>query len=177
MSTPIKGLLILVNGFEDCEAIVTRAMIQKNGFKIIMSTNNKSLEVLSAQRLLVKADLTWEKIIYEEYSFLIIPGGSYVYQILQYKNDELIQILKIIKFFSDQKKVIGAICAAPAFLGKLNLLHNHRFTCFPGYEKHIQGYFVPDARAITSDNFVTSRSPETVFDFVSHLLCKLTTKS
>ncbi|MDV3200006.1 MAG: DJ-1/PfpI family protein [Candidatus Phytoplasma australasiaticum] len=36
--------------------------------------------------------------------------------------------------FSDSNKIIAAICAAPAFLGKLNLLKKNSFTCFPGYE-------------------------------------------
>ncbi|WP_432729348.1 DJ-1/PfpI family protein ['Prunus avium' virescence phytoplasma] len=90
------------------------------------------------------------------------------------ENGEILnKIFQIIKHFVENKKIIGAICAAPSFLGKLNLLENHNFTCYPGYEKYIKGNHCPNEKAVTSDIFVTSRSSETVLDFVKHLLNKI----
>ncbi|PQP79847.1 DJ-1 family protein [Candidatus Phytoplasma phoenicium] len=172
----MKGLLILYNGFEDCEALVTRAVLKKSNFEIITVTPNTSLEVFSSQNLCVKADLLMDQIILNKYDFLIIPGGPYVQKVLNQNDEELKQILKIIEYFVSKNKIIGAICAAPAFLGKLNLLKNHNFNCYPGYEKYIEGHFCPNLKAVTSGNFITSRSPDTVFDFASHLIDKLTTK-
>ncbi|WP_323847538.1 MAG: DJ-1/PfpI family protein [Phytoplasma sp.] len=168
-----KGLLFLYNGFEDCEALATRSFLRKNLLDVVTFTSNATLEVFSSQRLMVKSDLFIDEIQLSEYDFLIIPGGPYVKKILKEDKINLNKILTILKYFTDNRKIIGAICAAPALLGKLNLLENHKFTCYPGYEKYIKGNYCPNEKAVTSDIFVTSRSPETVFDFIEHLLKKL----
>ncbi|TVY12311.1 DJ-1/PfpI family protein [Candidatus Phytoplasma pini] len=169
----MKGLLFLYNGFEDCEAIVTRAMLKKFGFDVITFTPNFSLKVFSSSRLELKADFLIDKMNLDEYDFLIIPGGPYVKQMLEKSDLDLKKILNIIQYFSDKKKIVGAICAAPSFLGKLNLLKKHSFVCYPGYENYIEGNYCPEKKTVTSDLFITSRSPLTVFDFVFHILNKL----
>ncbi|AYJ01540.1 DJ-1 family protein [Candidatus Phytoplasma ziziphi] len=168
-----KGLLFLSNGFEDCEALATRAFLKKNYLDIITFTSNTDLEVVSSQKLIVKSDLHIDEVQLSEYDFLIIPGGPYVKKMLEENGEILNKIFQIIKHFVENKKIIGAICAAPSFLGKLNLLENHNFTCYPGYEKYIKGNHCPNEKAVTSDIFVTSRSSETVLDFVKHLLNKI----
>ncbi|MDV3170816.1 MAG: DJ-1/PfpI family protein [Candidatus Phytoplasma stylosanthis] len=171
-----KGLLLLLNGFEDTEALSTRAFLKKNFLDITTFTTDISLKVFSSQNLIVQADLHIDRIddlFLSDYDFLIIPGGPYVKKILNEKPFYLNKIYEIIKYFSQNKKVIGAICAAPAFLGQLNLLQNHSFTCYPGCESYIKGNYLPNERAVTSDFFITSRSPETIFEFVDHLLKKL----
>ncbi|MDO8060185.1 DJ-1/PfpI family protein [Candidatus Phytoplasma citri] len=166
----MQGLLILQNGFEDCEALATRALLKKNGFDVTTFTFNDSLDVVSASELRVKADIS-KNVTYDKYDFLIIPGGSYVKNVIENEHDSLRKILNIIKIFSDSNKIIAAICAAPAFLGKLNLLKNHSFTCFPGYEIYIkEGKYCPDKMTVVSGNFVTSQSPWTVLDFANVLL-------
>jgi 4-methyl-5(b-hydroxyethyl)-thiazole monophosphate biosynthesis len=174
----MKGLMILYNNFEDCEALVTRALLMKNNFEIITATPNTNLKVFSSQKLEIKSNLHIDQIQLKEYDFLIIPGGPYVENILiKEKNNNLKKILNITEYFAQNKKVIGAICAGPSFLGYLGLLKNHNFTCYPGYEKYIkEGKYCPTEKAITSGNFVTSRSPDTVFEFSYHLIKKLLSK-
>lgn len=168
-----KGLMFLSDGFEDCEALATRSFLRKKFLDVKTFTSNVSLKVLSSQELMVISDLYIDEIKLSEYDFLIIPGGPYVKKMLDDNDLNLNKLFKIIKYFAENKKIIGAICAAPAFLGKLNLLENHNFICYPGYDKYIKGNYCPLERAITSDIFITSRSPETVFDFVNHLLNKI----
>ncbi|MDO8024131.1 DJ-1/PfpI family protein [Candidatus Phytoplasma fabacearum] len=166
----MKGLLILQNGFEDCEALATRALLKNNGFDITTITFNNSLDVVSASNLMVKADLS-QNVISHEYDFLIIPGGPYVKNVIEKEHDLLLNILSLINNFANDNKFIGAICAAPAFLGKLNLLKNHSFTCFPGYESYIkEGEYCVDKMTVLSGQFVTSQSPWTVLDFANVLL-------
>ncbi|MBP3059477.1 DJ-1 family protein [Texas Phoenix palm phytoplasma] len=169
-----KGLLILYNFFEDCEALVTRALLKKENFEVISATVNESLNVFSAQKLQVKADIHIDKVKLNEYDFLILPGGPYVQMLFEKNDDSLEKIFHIIKYFAKNEKIIGAICAAPSFLGKLDLLKKHKFTCYPGYQKYIfDGFYYPEKSSVTSGNFVTARDPKTVFDFTFHLLKKL----
>ncbi|WCA22614.1 DJ-1/PfpI family protein [Candidatus Phytoplasma oryzae] len=171
-----KGLMILYNNFEDCEALVTRAVLMKNLLKIITVTNNPDLKVFSAQKLQVKSDIRVNQINLEKdkYDFLIIPGGPYVQELLlEENNDKLKKILEIINYFYKKNKIIGAICAAPALLGKIGLLKFRKFTCYPNYDKYIEGIYCPEEKAVTSENLITSRSPDTVFQFCEHLLAKI----
>ncbi|MEZ0180413.1 DJ-1/PfpI family protein ['Camptotheca acuminata' phytoplasma] len=168
-----KGLLFLCNGFEDAEALATRSFLIKNSLNISTFTPNDSLEVVSSYKLSVKADMHIDQINLHEYDFLILPGGPYVKKALEEEPTYLNKIYDIINHFVDKNKIIGAICAAPSFLGKLKLLSNHDFTCYPGYNRYIEGNYRPDQKAVTSGNFVTSRSSDTVLDFVEYLLKKL----
>ncbi|QTX02657.1 4-methyl-5(beta-hydroxyethyl)-thiazole monophosphate synthesis protein [Candidatus Phytoplasma luffae] len=167
-----KGLLFLFNNFEDCEALVTRAILKKNCLNVQTFTPNASLEVLSSQKLIVKADQHIDDVNFKEYDFLIIPGGPYILKMIEEKKDILFRLYEIIQYFFDNKKIIGAICAGPVFLGQLKLLKKHNFTCYPGCEKYIEGNHLNE-KAVTSDFIITSRSPETVFHFVKHLLNKM----
>ncbi|MDO8167926.1 DJ-1/PfpI family protein [Candidatus Phytoplasma melaleucae] len=170
----VKGLLILYNGFEDTEAVTTRAIIKQNAFDVITCAPNNSLQVVSSQELHVKADMHIDKVVCDEYGFLIIPGGPYVQNLLRSNNQDLHKVLNIIKSFAEKKKIIAAICAAPSFLGRIGLLQNHSFTCYPGYESNITGgIYCSNCKTVVSDNFITSQSPLTVFDFANRLLDKL----
>ncbi|WP_153368971.1 DJ-1/PfpI family protein [Candidatus Phytoplasma sacchari] len=175
----MKGLIILYNNFEDCEALVTRAVLMKSGINMITATNNSNLEVISSQKLKIKTDINLLNLNLkkDQYDFLILPGGPYVQELFlneKNSNNNLKILLEIIEYFYNQNKVIGAICAAPALLGKIGLLKTKKFTCYPGYEKYIkEGIYCPSEKAITDENFVTSRSPDTVFEFSKHLLKKL----
>ncbi|KAB8122022.1 MAG: 4-methyl-5(beta-hydroxyethyl)-thiazole monophosphate synthesis protein [Candidatus Phytoplasma cynodontis] len=172
----MKGLMVLHNNFEDCEAIVTRAVLIKSNIKVKTATPNPNLNVTSSTKLKIKTDiLTTElNLNNDKYDFLILPGGPYVQELFLEENKSYLKnLFNIIKYFSQNKKVIGAICAAPSFLGKIGLLKNKKFTCYPGYEKYIDGIYCPLSKAITSDNLITSRSPDTVFQFAEHLIKKL----
>jgi 4-methyl-5(b-hydroxyethyl)-thiazole monophosphate biosynthesis len=162
----MKGLLVLYDGFEDCEALVTRALLKQVNLSLTTATLNSQLEVYSASGLCLRADTNLATVDPLEYDFLVIPGGPYVVQIIE-KETFLFQLIQ--KFFDDNK-VIGAICAAPMFLGKLDLLKNHTFTCFPSCNYFIKGTYLPQQKAVISNKFVTSRSPITVFDFVFALV-------
>ncbi|MBS2126517.1 DJ-1/PfpI family protein ['Fragaria x ananassa' phyllody phytoplasma] len=162
----LKGLLILYDGFEDCEALVTRALLKRASLPLTTATLNKSLEVTSSSGLSVKADCNLRNQEVEVFDFLVIPGGPYVVTLIEKETF----LLQVIQKFVKTDKIIGAICAAPMFLGKLNLLTKHSFTCFPGCQNFISGDYLPHQKAVISGNFVTSRSPITVFDFVFALV-------
>ncbi|KXT29162.1 DJ-1/PfpI family protein [Candidatus Phytoplasma oryzae] len=168
--------MTLYNNFQEIEALVTRnTLIKQPNIEIITTTPNLNLEVTSSHGLTIKANKNINSIDFnkEKYDFLILPGGPYVKELLDQNDKNLKKLLEIVHYFFKNKKIIAAICAAPAFLGKIGLLKNKKFTCFPGYQKYIEGIYCSDKKAIISDNFITSRSPETVLEFSQKILSKL----
>lgn len=169
----MKGLLVLYDGSEDCEALVTRAVLKRANLPLTTATPNTNLEIVSSSGLIIKADCQLDTINSASFDFLIIPGGPYVARIIEKETN----LLQLIMQFVQANKVIGAICAAPMFLGKLGLLKNHSFTCFPNCEHFIAGSYLPEQKVVISGQFVTSRSPITVFDFSFALVEALKGKS
>lgn len=130
----MKGLVILADGFEDTEAIMTIDILRRAGFDITTATPNPDLHVTSSFSLHVVADEDIHQIQTKYYEFLVIPGGRAVSQVLT----RLDVLENITRQFYDEKKLIGAICAAPSLLIQYGLLKNIEYTCFPGYENLIK---------------------------------------
>ncbi|VEU83223.1 DJ-1/PfpI family protein [Acholeplasma hippikon] len=166
----MKGLFIFSDGMEDNEALSTRALLVRAGFEIDSATINHNLIVETSYKQKVICDLHMDEVDFKNYDFLLIPGGPYVNHII---DDEKV-IKNAILAFNEAEKVIGAICAAPRFLGRLGLLEGKEFTAYPGSEKEVKNslYFV-DKKSIICGNIVTARSAGTVIDFVYNLIVRL----
>src|SRR5690554_2142820 len=128
----IKGLMLLVDGFEDAEALATFDVLERGGLIVITATINKDLSVTSARGHKLKAGINFKDIFAEDYDFLVIPGGPGV-SIL----NEIKQVDELINDFVLNKKLVASICAAPSLVGKLGHFDNHKYTCFPGFEEKI----------------------------------------
>lgn len=166
----MKGLFIFSDGMEDNEALATRALLIRAGFDIDSTTINHNLIVETSYKQKVICDYHIDQIDYNSYDFLLIPGGPYVNRVI----DTDITIKSAILDFFNKSKVIGAICAAPRFLGRLGLLEGKTFTAFPGSEKEVKNStFLVEQKSIICGNIVTARSAGTVIDFVYNLIVRL----
>lgn len=158
----MKGLIVLADGFEDVEAIATIDVLRRSKLEIHLATINKNLFVESAQHLIVKAEKEWEKIAEKDYDFLVIPGGRAVFSVW----DQFSPLSKLIDQFVLSKKLVAAICAGPALVGKLGHYQNHSYTCFPGSEKVIVGgHYSPKETVIRDGNFITAKAMAFAIDF------------
>ena len=126
----MKGLLILADGFEDTEAIMTLDILQRAGFEVKTAAICKDLHVTSSHALHVLADMFLDDVKVRQFQFLVIPGGRAVEAILRHQQ----AIERLTLGFHQEQKLIGAICAAPSLLIQYGLLKNIEHTCFPGFE-------------------------------------------
>ena len=166
----MKGLIIFSNGMEDNEALSTVALLRRAGIQIESATMEKYRMVRTAFGQNVTADWTLSHVDVNEFDFLIIPGGGYVARVID--TDVVIKDT-IMKFF-EAKKLIGAICAAPQFLGRLGLLDNLEYTAFPGSEKEApKGHYMGNQKAISTNQIITARSAGAVIDFVYQLVSRI----
>ena len=78
-----------------------------------------------------------------------------------------------IEYAAKNGKLIGAICAAPSILGKAGLLCGKRATCFPGFEKYLDGAIVCDMPVVRDGNIITSRGAGAALEFGFNLLAAL----
>jgi 4-methyl-5(b-hydroxyethyl)-thiazole monophosphate biosynthesis len=166
----MKGLMIFSNGMEDNEALSTVALLRRAGIQVDSATMEKNRLVQTSYGQNVIADWSLDHVDFNEYDFLLIPGGRYVASVI----DKDVKIKETIMKFYEAKKLIGAICAGPRFLGQLGLLDHLQYTAFPGSEKDApKGLYMANQKAVTTDQIITARSAGAVIDFVYALVSKL----
>lgn len=166
----MKGLIIFSNGMEDNEALSTVALLRRAGIRVDSATMEKNRFVQTSFEQNVIADWSLDHVDFDDYDFLLIPGGKYVAQVI----DKDVHIKNAIMKFYQAKKLIGAICAGPRFLGQLGLLDNLQYTAFPGSEKDApKGLYMVNQKAVTTEQIITARSAGAVIDFVYALVSKL----
>ena len=157
--------VFLAEGFEEIEALTVVDILRRVNITCDM-VSLKDLEVKGAHNILVKAD----KIISDEikeYDLIVLPGGMPGAKNLQNSSD----VIEIIKHFNENKKLIGAICAAPIVLSTAQVIDGKNITSYPGFEDELKGCnYIEDEAVVVDDNIITSRGPATAIAFSYKLI-------
>ena len=150
----MKVLMIYADGFEDVEAIATRDVLVRAGIEVLdAKVNEDSQIVTSSHKMSLTGFKSLKNINVMDFSAIILPGGSRgVNNLIQSS-----EVDRLVKEFYNANKLVCAICAAPMVLAKNGLLHNKRYTCYPGCNDGLDGIYTGEEVVIT-DNIVTARS-------------------
>lgn len=158
----MKAIIIINNGLEECEALVTYDLLFRAGIEVeLVGFTN---EVLSSHNVAFKAHKLLDEINPNDYDCLILPGGMPGTKNLE--NDSRVQ--DMIDLFVKQNKYIAAICAAPSILIHKGLLKSNKFICYPGFES---GLLPANEKAVQDNKFITAKGLGAVFEF-SYLIIK-----
>ena len=158
----MKTMIILANGLEECEALVTYDLLFRAGIEVELVGLNDS--IVSSHNVTIAPHKLIDDVNPDEYDCLVLPGG--MPGTLNLENDERVQ--KMIDLFVAQDKYICAICAAPSILIHKGLLHNEKFICFPGFEN---GLTPCNTKAVEDGKLITGKGLGAAFEF-SYLIIK-----
>ena len=158
----MKTMIIVNNGLEECEALVTYDLLYRAGIDVELVGLSKEIE--SSHKVVFKANKLIDEINPNDYECLILPGGMPGTESLE--NDERVQ--QLIDLFVKQDKYVCAICAAPSILIHKGLLNNRKFICFPGFEN---GLIPANEKAVQDNKFITGKGLGAAFEF-SYLIIK-----
>jgi len=75
--------------------------------------------------------------------------------------------------YAARGKRIGAICAAPMVLGRMRLLKGLRATCYPGFERYLEGAAVTGELFTVDGNVITGRGPAAAAPYAIKILSLL----
>ena len=121
----MKTMIIVTNGLEECEALITYDMLYRAGIEVDLV--GLTDEVESSHKVIFKAHKSINDVDTNEYNCLVLPGG--MPGTLNLENDKRVQ--NSIDLFVKEDKYVCAICAAPSILIHKGLLQNNKFICFP----------------------------------------------
>lgn len=158
----MKTMIIVTNGLEECEALVTYDLLYRAGIETDLV--GLQSEVTSSHEVTFKPHKHIDNINPDDYDCLVLPGG--MPGTLNLEKDERVQ--RLIDTFVSQSKYIAAICAAPSILIHKGLLKNDKFICFPGFEN---GLTPANEKAVQDNKFITGKGLGAAVEF-SYLIIK-----
>ena len=159
-----KIIVLLANGFEDIEMFASVDLWKRGKIDVTLATISE-MEVETGRGIKILADIHIDEVKEEEYDLLFLPGGGGVKGL-----DDSEQVKELIKLFIENGKYVSAICAAPLILGKMGILDNRVFTCYPTFERFAPEGVYKEVGVIQDGNVITGRGVGYVFDFALHIL-------
>lgn len=162
-----KILVPLAEGFETIEALSVVDVFRRAGVQVDLAAVGDNLQVSSSHGVKVTADKNLVDCLAETYDLIVLPGGIPGAENLQ-KSEILAELLKK---QNSEKRLYGAICAAPALvLEHHGLLKGKKATCHPLFVEHLVDRQQVGERVVSDQNCVTSRGAGTSIDFGLTLL-------
>lgn len=161
-----KVYIFLANGFEDIEAIAPLDILRRGGVEVTTVSITASTSVESAHGVTVTADCHFDDADLGDADLLVLPGGMPGAQNLL-EHDGL---RKALLEHNEKARRLAAICAAPMVLGQNGLLKGRRATCYPGFERYLDGADYTAETVTVDGNITTGRGPGAAMAFGYQLL-------
>ena len=135
--------LFLAPGFEEVEALCPLDLLRRARIEV-KTVGVGGEAVTGAHGITVHADMTDSMYCDKAPEMVILPGGM-----PGTKNLDLSPVVDAaLGAAISCGGFIAAICAAPSILGKRGLLKGRRATCYPGFEKYLDGATLSERRVV-----------------------------
>ena len=168
-----KVYVFLADGFEDVEALIPIDVLRRGGVEVVTVSTTEFPLVESAHGVSIEADIQFEQSDYKDADLIMLPGGMP-------GASNLFEHEGVCKAVCDQfaaGKKVAAICAAPAVvLAPLGILDGKKATCYPGFEKALEGAAYTGDLVTVDGNVTTAEGPAAAFPYAYELLTQLVDK-
>lgn len=161
--------LFLADGFETIEALTVVDILRRAQVAITTVSIKENKRVVSAHKIAVEADKTFDECDFADANLLVLPGGLPGTTNLEAHEG----LSKLIDDAAKREVKIAAICAAPSILAKKGLLDGKNATAYPGYEEELKYANELDTRVVVDGNFITARGMGTTIEFALTILKEL----
>lgn len=155
--------VFLAEGFEELEALTPVDLIRRAGIEVrtVAVGGVGGNKVKGAHGIEVMADIKDTELCDRRPRAVILPGGMPGTTNLGLSDTVAITLDNALSNGS----LVCAICAAPSVLGKVGYLDGRRATCFPGFEKYLEGAVISDARVVRDGNIITAKGAGCATEF------------
>lgn len=167
-----KAYIFVANGSEEIETLIPVDVLRRGGVEVKTVSITGSTDVEMSHGVTIKTDLTFENANLDDADLLMLPGGLPGSTNL---NDHKGVREALTKQYNDGK-LVAAICAAPMVFGSLGIVRGRRATCYPGFEKFLDGAEYTHELCTVDGNVVTGEGPAAALPFAYKLLEMLSTE-
>jgi len=159
----------LAEGFEEIEALTIVDLLRRAGLETEIVSVTGHLPVTGSHGIKVIADILFEDAVYSACEMIVLPGGLPGSENLAAHEGLKEKILS----FHNQGKYLAAICAAPLVLGRAGVLKGKKATCYPSFEKELDGAECVEDPVVLSQRVITSRGVGTAIPFALAIIEEL----
>lgn len=145
----------LATGFEDVEALGVIDVCRRAGINVTTVSIMEEQIVESAHGVKIVADSMFSDCDFSDADLLFLPGGMPGAANL----DSHKELRNAILTHYHDGKPLAAICAAPMVYGNLGLLKGKNATCYPGFEKFLEGANYTANLVEVDGQFLTGKGP------------------
>ena len=156
-------IVLLADGFEECEALLVVDLLGRAGLKVIMASIMGRCDVRSSRGILIQADCLAGNVDFESAKMLVLPGGRAGARLLSQSD---IVIEQCVAF--NRNRYLAAVCAAPSILASLKLME--KATVHPDYVDQMGDVEVFDEDVIVDGNVITGRALGATIPFALTLI-------
>lgn len=161
--------LFLANGFETVEALSCVDILRRADIETV-TVGVDGKEIISSQNILVTCDEVISNVGYlDDIEAVVLPGG--MPGTVNLENNKTVQ--QFIDYADKKSILIAAICAAPSILGKKGLLKGKKATCFPGFEKYLDGAEYTGNSVEKDGNIITGKGMGVAVDFALEIVSEI----
>ncbi len=165
--------VLLGTGFEETEAIVPVDLLRRSGISV-MTVGISGKTVYGSHKIGVEADILLQEMDLTQMDMLVLPGGLGGVASIK----ACPEALDAIRFANENRKWIGAICAAPTILAALGMTDGKNAVCYPGCEADMgQALMHTDKPCVCDGHIITGASAGCAVPFALALITALKGKS
>lgn len=158
--------VFFADGFEEMEAFASVDILRRAGLTVQMVSVTPDEIVRGAHGVSVLCDKNIANCDFFDASLIVLPGGLPGATTLAESKELCNLVLK----FAGENKPMAAICAAPLVFGKLGVLKGKKATCYPGFDKYLEGAEYTGAMVERDGNIVTGKGPGASIKFALALV-------
>lgn len=167
MSAAPSVLVVLMNGFEEIEAIAPIDLLRRAGARVVVASLGPEPAVTGRCSVVVLAETTLAIAAQQSYDLVFLPGGPGVKHL---RADP--RLVPLVQAQVAAGKPVAAICAAPLVLHDAGLLAGRRYTAFPATANELP-HILHDERVVEDGLLLTSRGAGTALDLGYTMVARL----
>lgn len=175
MSTTVKVLVPLAEGFEEIEAVTVIDTLRRADIEVVTADLGGAAAprwATGSHAIRIATEASLDEVAGELDGFdgIVLAGGMPGAATL--RDDPRVQAA--LQALAAGGKLVAAICAAPIALAAAGVLEGRHATAYPAFRDQLAGAtVVHDQRVVTDGNVMTSAGPGTALEFALRLVAQL----
>ena len=160
--------VFLANGFEEIEALATVDILRRAELDVRMVGVGGKV-ITGSHGISVTADVEERDVTTDDMELVVLPGGMPGTLNLEKSPS----VIASVRYCLEHSLHVAAICAAPSILGHMGALKGCTATCFPGFEKELEGASFSSQPVCVSGRVITAKGAGVTVDFALRIVAEL----